>query len=550
MPATVQAVLAARIDRLPDREKQVLQTAAVIGRVFTEPILAAVSTFPASELGAALETLKATNFLYERALYPDTEYAFRHPLTQQVAFESQLLEKRRPIHAGVARALQAYSAETRDEQAALIAQHWERSGTPLEAARWHRRAADWIGWRTVSETAQHWRSVLDLLRDVPESTETEALALEAQTQIVSYSFRIGISPEETERLYADAKLLARRRGDLPAQWRLETGYYYRLTDRGRPKGAQAQVQSILPIAAQLNEPGVSASTACIVAANQLRLQDSLETLEAALARLPTDPRDRTDPRGEDPYLILRYLRGWYLCLHGIPREGLEELEQVLRLARPGERAAGQARGTCARFAILIGDRPRALSYSQEGLRNAERTGNVGGRVAALGWVGGAQLLEGQADLAIQTLTEALELGAREQVFQEFEALRQGQLAQAYLLRGDLDKARAMAERATDRLEERVQTKWSIEPRIVLARVLLTTDGRTAASEIESQLRQARTAIAESGAHIFMPFVREEFARLLRTRGAADSERELREAQRLYQELGATAHAERLESTRA
>ncbi len=548
VPATVQAVLAARIDRLPDREKQVLQTAAVIGRVFTEPILAAVSTLPASELGAALETLKATNFLYERALYPDTEYAFRHPLTEQVAFESQLLEKRRPIHAGVARALQAYSAETRDEQAALIAQHWERSGTPLEAARWHRRAADWIGWRTVSETAQHWRSVLDLLRDVPESTETEALALEAQTQIVSYSFRIGISPEETERLYADAKLLARRRGDLPAQWRLETGYYYRLIDRGRPKGAQAQVQSILPIAAQLDEPGVSASTACIVAANQLRLQDSLETLEGALARLPTDPRDRTDPRGEDPYLILRYLRGWYLCLHGSPREGLEELEQVLRLARPGERAAGQARGTCARFAILMGDRPRALSYSQEGLRNAERTGNVGGRVAALGWVGGAQLLEGQADLAIQTLTEALELGTREQVFQEFEALRQGQLAQAYLLRDDLDKARAMAERATDRLEERVQTKWSIEPRIVLARVLLTTDGRTAASEIESQLRQARTAIAESGAHIFMPFVREEFARLLRTRGAADSERELREAQRLYQELGATAHAERLEST--
>ena len=128
VPATVQAVLAARIDRLPDREKQVLQTAAVIGRVFTEPILAAVSTLPASELGAALETLKATNFLYERTLYPDTEYAFRHPLTEQVAFESQLLEKRRPIHAGVARALEADSAETRDEQAALIAQHWGTVG--------------------------------------------------------------------------------------------------------------------------------------------------------------------------------------------------------------------------------------------------------------------------------------------------------------------------------------------------------------------------------------------------------------------------------------
>ncbi len=390
---------------------------------------------------------------------------------------------------------------------------------------------------------------MELLRDVPESTETEALALEAQTQIVSYSFRIGISPEETEQLYADAKLLARKRSDLPAQWRLETGYYYRLTDRGRPREARAHVQSLLPIAEQLDDPGVSASTACIVAANQLRLHDSLETLEAALARLPTDPRNRTDPRGEDPYLILRYLRGWYLCLRGSPREGLDELEQVLRLASPGERAAGQARGTCARFAILMGDRPRALSYSQEGLRNAERTGNVGGRVAALGWVGGAQVLEGEADLAIETLTEALELGTREQVFQEFEPLRQGQLAQAYLLRGDRDKARAMAEQTTDRLDERVQTKWSIEPRIVRARVLLATDGRTAAEEIEAQLRQARAALDASGAHIFMPFVREESARLMRIRGDADSERELREAQRLYQELGATAHAERLDTRR-
>ena len=107
----------------------------------------------------------------------------------------------------------------------------------------------------------------------------------------------------------------------------------------------------------------------------------------------------------------------------------------------------------------------------------------------------------------------------------------------------------MAEQAIDRLEERVQTKWSIEPRIVRARVLLATDGRTAAGEIDAQLRQARAALDASGAHIFMPFVREESARLMRIRGDTDSERELREAQRLYQQLGATAHAERLENMR-
>src|SRR5204862_454334 len=85
MPASVQAVLAARIDRLPEREKQVLQAAAVIGKEFAEPILLAAAELPDGELRASLATLKAHEFVYEQALYPVAEYAFKHPLTQEVA---------------------------------------------------------------------------------------------------------------------------------------------------------------------------------------------------------------------------------------------------------------------------------------------------------------------------------------------------------------------------------------------------------------------------------------------------------------------------------
>ena len=73
------------------------------------------------------------------------EYAFKHPLTQEVALESQLQSRRRRIHAEVARALEATYPQQQDERAAVIAHHLEQAGEALEAARWHRRAAEWIG---------------------------------------------------------------------------------------------------------------------------------------------------------------------------------------------------------------------------------------------------------------------------------------------------------------------------------------------------------------------------------------------------------------------
>src|SRR5205823_3639267 len=103
LPASVQTVLAARIDRLPEREKRVLQTAAVIGKEFAEPVLRRVEPLPEAELAAALRALAQAELVYETALYPQAEYAFKHPLTQEVAYGSQLGERRRQVHAPVAR---------------------------------------------------------------------------------------------------------------------------------------------------------------------------------------------------------------------------------------------------------------------------------------------------------------------------------------------------------------------------------------------------------------------------------------------------------------
>ena len=126
IPPTVHGILAARIDRLPEREKSVLQTAAAIGLKFSEPLLRRVCDLSQDDFEAAVAALRRAELVHEESLYPDVEYAFRHPLTHEVAERSQLAAQRRRVHAAVARALEELHADKPEEHAALFAHHWDR----------------------------------------------------------------------------------------------------------------------------------------------------------------------------------------------------------------------------------------------------------------------------------------------------------------------------------------------------------------------------------------------------------------------------------------
>ena len=142
LPATVQALLASRIDRLNEVAKNVLQAAAVIGKQFDEPLLREASGVAAPrELDAALADLEDLDFIRPAGFSPHPEYAFKHPLMADVAYRSQLAERRGALHAAVAAALEKLHGDRLGEYASLIAHHWEASGRRFEAARWKRRAA-------------------------------------------------------------------------------------------------------------------------------------------------------------------------------------------------------------------------------------------------------------------------------------------------------------------------------------------------------------------------------------------------------------------------
>jgi class 3 adenylate cyclase/tetratricopeptide (TPR) repeat protein len=132
VPATVETVLAARIDRLPAEEKRLLQTAAVIGKDVPLILLQAIAEVPDDELHTALSHLQSAELLYAVSLFPETEYTFKHALTHEVAYSSLLQERRRQIHGQVVTAIERLYAARLEEQTDQLANHalrgecWEK----------------------------------------------------------------------------------------------------------------------------------------------------------------------------------------------------------------------------------------------------------------------------------------------------------------------------------------------------------------------------------------------------------------------------------------
>jgi predicted ATPase len=119
----VQAVLAARIDRLSPEDKRLLQTAAVIGTEVPFSLLQAIGEAPEEALHRGLDPLQAAELLYETQLFPEREYTFKHALTHEVAYGGLLQERRRVLHGRIVEVLEALAAERLAEQVERLAQH-------------------------------------------------------------------------------------------------------------------------------------------------------------------------------------------------------------------------------------------------------------------------------------------------------------------------------------------------------------------------------------------------------------------------------------------
>ncbi|OBB87287.1 adenylate/guanylate cyclase domain-containing protein [Mycobacterium sp. 852002-30065_SCH5024008] len=188
VPATLQATIAARIDRLDPDAKQTLNAAAVIGSRFTPELLAAVGNAP------ALDGLLSAALIDQVRFTPGAEFAFRHPLIRTVAYESQLISDRAQMHRRLAAAIEAREPESADQNAALIAEHLEAAGDLRDAYGWHMRAAMWATYRDIAAARLGWESARKIADALPaEDPDRAAMRIAPRTMLCATAWRVRMS---------------------------------------------------------------------------------------------------------------------------------------------------------------------------------------------------------------------------------------------------------------------------------------------------------------------------------------------------------------------
>src|SRR5262245_8065577 len=213
IPATVQAILAARIDRLAPEAKRLLQAAAVIGKDVSMPLLLAIADTSEHEVRAELTHLQAAEFVYETQLFPDLEYTFKHALTHEVAYQGLLHERQRALHARIIEAVEQLSSGRVAEQAERLAHHalrgelWEKAVAYLRQAGLRARARG-----ANREAIPHLEQALGAVRHLPESREATELIVDIHLDLRNALFWLGERERMGEHLH-EAERLARTLGD-------------------------------------------------------------------------------------------------------------------------------------------------------------------------------------------------------------------------------------------------------------------------------------------------------------------------------------------------
>jgi predicted ATPase len=186
VPATVQAVLAARIDRLPTEAKRLLQTAAVIGTEVPLPLLHAIAEMPEAMFQRYLTALQSAEFLYETRLFPEHEYTLKHALTQQVAYETLLQERQRTLHDRIVEALEALAGERVAEQVERLAHHALRGEVWDKALAYCRQAGEKAVVRSAyREAVEYLDQALRALSHLPEQCDTREQAIDLRLALRS-----------------------------------------------------------------------------------------------------------------------------------------------------------------------------------------------------------------------------------------------------------------------------------------------------------------------------------------------------------------------------
>jgi class 3 adenylate cyclase/tetratricopeptide (TPR) repeat protein len=345
VPATVQDVLVARIDHLMAEDKQLLQTASVIGKDVPFDLLAAITEHSEDALQESLRRLQTAEFLYETRLFPELEYSFKHALTHELAYRSLLGERRRTLHQQIVTAIEQLYADRLSEHVERLAHHAVRGELWEKALGFLRQSGKKAASRSAyNEAAASLEQALLVLQHLPESDETRQHGIDLRFDLRSSLQALGNHERAFEHLQTAEKLASELDDQDRLGWASAYASQY-LWRMGHPTQAEASGQRALTIASELNDFALSVVTNFFLAQGHFiagEYQRAIHHCQQSLVNLQGERAyERLGLTGL-PSVLARIWLSWSLAEQGEFREAMVHAGEALSIAETANQPYSEA----------------------------------------------------------------------------------------------------------------------------------------------------------------------------------------------------------------
>jgi class 3 adenylate cyclase len=501
VPATVQAVIAARIDRLEPGAKQTLSAAAVIGSRFGPDLLTSLGIDP------ALEALVEAELIDQVKFTPRAEYAFRHPLIGAVAYESQLKSDRAKLHRRLAAAIEAADPASVEENAAVIAENLEAAGDVQLAYDWHMRAGTWSTHRDMAAARLSWeraREIADALPpDDPERTE---MRIAPRTLLCGTAWRV--HAEDSLTRFEELRELSSLAGDKASLAMGMAGQVMNLWDHAHVREASALASELMALLEAIADPELTVGLSfmpILVEMESGGFTDVLRFSQTVIELADGDPTKGNFIFGS-PLALAHASRAIGRITLGHPAsEWLAALAVAVPMAFKTDPTTYcividflYGLGICG--GVLLAD-DAALELMDEALQIAERSGDDFALATARMALGLTLMHRDSPTDRERALTVLTQL--RDMCLHEHFSLSEVSIIEAYTAweqgrRGDLDGAITAGRAAVDALFRAGQLGWCSMATGVFVETLLARGGEADLQEAQTAIERLATAPLDDG----------------------------------------------------
>jgi class 3 adenylate cyclase len=526
VPATVQAAIEARIDRLDTPTKRTLNAASVIGARFGAELLAALGIDPVFDELLSAELIDQVRFT------PSAEYAFRHPLIRAVAYESQLKSDRAEVHRRLAAAIESSNTESADQNAALIAEHLEAAGDRQAAYGWHMRAATWSTHRDIGAARVSWeraRQIADALPDDHPSRTQMRIA--PRTMLCGAGWRVDA---HIAGHFQELRELCAIAGDKASLALGMTGMVMDHMMNGRLREASQLASEQMALLESIGDPALTVgagSMAILIRYRTGEVADVLRWSQTVIDWADGDPTKGNLVVGS-PLALALVWRG--VARFWLGREGWrQDLDDAVAMARNVDRATHALvlfwkHGWAITNGVLIAD-DSAVHELDEALQMAERSGDdteLGLIKYVLGIALGTRDDAADHQRGIELFAQVREMCVQQRFYQSELPAFELHAARDSVLRGDCESAVPVIRRVLNEFLEAGQLAYGAVGTTFLVEALLGRGTEGDVAEAQGAIDRASKLPPDQSLVLRDVWLLRLRALVARARGDDDAYREL------------------------